>query len=107
MPSLWIVDTKVSIAPESSFETDGSDHYYGRSVVPAGNSEQAIESLRAAMKEDHIEILEVREVTNSSSQNWDSELDDFFDTVYSIEIATTTGKLQLGMFASDEVIKEI
>lgn len=77
MSAVWIIDTKVSIAPKSSFETDGGDHYFEGPIVPAGNSDQAIASLRAAIAKDQIEIIEIRGVTDSASKNWKPELDVF------------------------------
>lgn len=100
MQTVWVIDTKVSIAPKCSFETDGSDHYYGRSFVPASTREQAIESLRNVLKENPVEILEVTGVAISTSREWDSELDEFFDTAYNVETAAATSKLQIGIFAS-------
>jgi hypothetical protein len=106
MPRFWVVDTKAKILPGSSFEQDGSDFYYGRSVVPADTFDSAVKELIETLKAHCVEVVDVSSVVDYSTRAWDSEHDDFFDTKYSYEVSKETNSIRVGVFASEETLRE-
>ncbi|WP_444919328.1 hypothetical protein ACJJID_00040 (plasmid) [Microbulbifer sp. CnH-101-G] len=100
MSVFWVIDTKAKIFPESSYEQDGSKWYYGRSIVPAGSIEEAIDLLRSALKDKYVEVESVLSIVDYSHQTWDSEDDELFETIESYEKSKTHHEVVTGVFAS-------
>lgn len=100
MEKFWVADTKAKISSESSYEQDGSEWYYGRSVVPARSAEDAISILKMALRDKHVEIEAVLAVVDYTHQNWDSDDDDLYDTVESYEKSKAKNQVVTGVFAS-------
>ena len=106
MSRFWVVDTKAKILPGSSFEQDGSDFYFGRSIVPAETFDSAVKALIEVLKENCVEVVDVSSVVDYSTRAWDSESDDFFDTQHSYEVSKETNSIRVGVFASEETLRE-
>lgn len=106
MTTYWVIDTKAKVLPASSFEQDGSEFYYGRSVVPANCADDAIKALTTLLKDDNVVVIEVIAAIDYSSKSWDSDHDDFYDTDDSYEEAKASGSIYLGIFASETTLKE-
>lgn len=106
MSKYWVVDTKAKVLSASSFEQDGSEFYFGRSVVPADSIDDAIKALTELLKEDHVEVIEVTAAVDYSSKSWDSDHDDFYDTDDTYEEAKASNNIHLGIFASETTLKE-
>lgn len=100
MSTFWVIDTKAKIAPESTYEQDGSEWYYGRSIVPAKSAEEALELLKVALKEKRIEIDATLAIVNYDHQTWESDDDELYDTEESYEQAKENNEVVTGVFAS-------
>jgi len=101
MPTFWIIDTKVQVLPKSSLPQDGSNYYFGRSVVPEDSKEEAIAKLTAALEEDFMTVVEVTSAVDHESKIWDSKEDEDFETNESLEKSKLTGNIELGCFISE------
>lgn len=102
MKTIWVVDTKCTVHPESSLPQDGSQYYYGRSAVSADNAKAAIDSLREELESDHIFIEEVIRVISSADRDWSE--DDEFEITESIEDAKESKGIALGCFLSERTM---
>lgn len=100
MTTYWVIDTKCKVQPESTLPQDGSNYYYGRSVVPSSFQEQAITLLTEALKEDHTTIEEILNVVNADDGDWSE--DDEFEVLDSIAEAKENNSLALGCFISEK-----
>ncbi|MCH9692676.1 MAG: hypothetical protein K0U59_11565 [Gammaproteobacteria bacterium] len=100
MSTFWVVDTKAKIAPESTYEQDGSKWYYGRSIVPADSIEEALTLLRAALKNKHVVIESVLSIIDYNHSTWDSEKDELHETIETYEKAKAHNEVVTGSFAS-------
>ncbi|WP_444905438.1 hypothetical protein ACJJIQ_09640 [Microbulbifer sp. ANSA003] len=100
MSRFWVVDTKAKISPESTYEQDGSKWYYGRSIVPAKSAEEAIEILKMALRDKHVEVDAILAVVDYSHKSWDSDDDDLYETLESYEKSKATNEVVTGVFAS-------
>lgn len=106
MSKYWVVDTKAKVLSASSFEQDGSEFYFGRSIVPAETANIAVKALSELLKENHVEVVEVIAAVDYHSKSWDSDHDDFYDTDESYEEAKSSNSIRLGIFASETTLKE-
>lgn len=100
MSTFWVVDTKAKIAPDSSYEQDGSEWYYGRSIVPAKSAEEAIDLLKMALRDKHVEVDAILAVVDYSHQHWESDDDELYETVESYEKSKANNEVVTGVFAS-------
>lgn len=100
MSTFWVVDTKAKIAPESTYEQDGSKWYYGRSIVPADSIEEALILLRSALKGKHVEIDKILSIVDYNHRIWDSENDELYETIESYEKSKVNKDTVTGVFAS-------
>lgn len=100
MHTFWVIDTKAKIEPASTYEQDGSQWYYGRSIVPAESVEEAVSLLRAALKEKYVEVEEVLAVVNYDDKSWDSDDDELYETIESYEKSQENIEVITGVFAS-------
>jgi hypothetical protein len=100
MSTFWVVDTKAKIAPDSSYEQDGSEWYYGRSIVPAKSAEEAIDLLKMALRDKHVEVDAILAVVNYNHQQWESDDDELYETVESYEKSKANNEVVTGVFAS-------
>lgn len=100
MSKFWVVDTKAKIASESSYEQDGSKWYYGRSIVPAKSAEEAIDLLKMALRDKHVEVDVILAVIDYSHQSWESDDDELYETVESYEKSKANNEVVTGVFAS-------
>ncbi|WP_444942891.1 hypothetical protein ACJJIK_12245 [Microbulbifer sp. ZKSA006] len=100
MSKFWVVDTKSKIAPESSYEQDGSEWYYGRSIVPAKSAEDAIDLLKMALRDKHVEVDTILAVVDYSHQSWESDDDELYETVESYEKSKANNDVVTGVFVS-------
>lgn len=100
MSKFWVVDTKAKIAPESSYEQDGSKWYYGRSIVPARSAEEAIVLLKMALRDKYVEVNDVIAVVDYSHKSWESVNDELYETVESYEKSKANNEVVTGVFAS-------
>ena len=107
MSRFWVVDTKAKILPGCSFEQDGSEFYFGRSVVPADTFESAVKALIELLKENYVEVIDVSAVVDYSTKKWDSEHDEFFNTQYSYEVSKETNSIRIGVFASEDALRKL
>ncbi|MCE2030373.1 hypothetical protein [Sessilibacter corallicola] len=98
MTDFWVIDTKCKVSPESGLPQDGSDFYYGRSVVPAENKDIAITKLRKLLESHKIVIDSVLESITYENGNWD---DDEFDIHHSHEESKAENSIELGCFLSE------
>lgn len=105
MPTFWVVDVIAEILPGSTFEQDGSDWYRGRSVVPAESVNEALDKLTSELKSDCVDITRVVSIVDYSDKSWDSEDDEFYETIDSYEKALRTNEIALGIFASSTYLK--
>ncbi|MCW8128151.1 hypothetical protein [Microbulbifer halophilus] len=100
MSKFWVIDTKAKIAPESSYEQDGSEWYYGRSIVPARSAEEAIDLLKMALRDKHVEVNAVLAVVEYAHQSWNSDNDELYETVENYEKSKASNEVVTGVFAS-------
>lgn len=100
MPHFWVVDTKCKVLPESVIPQDGSQFYYGRSVVPASSREAAVEQLIIALKESGILVDTVLVTVPYQEGEWSD--DDDFEVHLSFEEASITNTIELGCFVSEK-----
>ena len=105
MPDFWVIDSKCKVLPESSMPQDGSTYYFGRSVVPANDTDEAIALLTDYLKEDHIVLEQVLNVTLYQQELWDE--DDEFDVHESYADALDSHAIELGCFASEKSYKRV
>ena len=103
MSDFWVVDTKCKVLPQSALPQDGSDYYYGRSVVPAESKEVAIEKLASTLKDNDIVMETVLATVIYEDGSWDE--DDDFEVQISFEEASNTRKIELGSFVSEKSLK--
>ncbi|ROS05391.1 hypothetical protein EDC56_0921 [Sinobacterium caligoides] len=100
MTEFWVIDTKVKVSPESSYEQDGSEWYYGRSVVPARSVEEAIQLLSRSLKAKHVYIENILAVINYDHQNWNSVDDEQYKTTESYEKSKEKNDVVTAVLAS-------
>lgn len=100
MITYWVIDTKCKVQPESTLPQDGSDYYYGRSVVPAQSKEQAITLLTDVLAEDHIAIEEILKIVSADDSDWPE--DDEFEVLDSLAEAQESNSIALGCFISEK-----
>jgi len=101
----WVIDSKAKILPHSTYEQDGSDWYYGRSVVPANSVEAAIDLLKMALRDKHVELDCLLAVIEFGHQKWESEKDELYETLESYEKAVQTNEVVTGVFASSSYLE--
>ena len=99
MTDFWVIDTKCKVSPESGLPQDGSEFYYGRSVVPAENEKIAISKLRELLKSHKIIIDKVLESIIYENGFWE---DDKFDVHNSYEESKAENSVELGCFLSEK-----
>ncbi|WP_062266580.1 hypothetical protein [Endozoicomonas arenosclerae] len=100
MLTFWVIDTKAKIQPASSYEQDGSQWYFGRSIVPAESVEEAVSLLRTALNDKYVEIDSILAVVSYDHKTWDSEDDELYETVESYEKSKEANEVVTGVFAS-------
>lgn len=103
MSEFWVVDTKCKVLPQNPLPQDGSNYYYGRSVVPAGSKEDAIEKLRDSLKIHHILVDAILAAVIYEEGIWTE--DDEFEVQTSIEDAKASNEIELGSFVSEKSYK--
>ncbi len=106
MVAFWVVDVIAEILPGSTFEQDGSDWYRGRSVVPAENVNEALDKLTRELKSDCVSIIRVVSIVDYADKSWDSDDDEFYETIDSYEKALKTNEISLGIFASSSYLED-
>ncbi|MGI9280753.1 MAG: hypothetical protein ACR2PX_14185 [Endozoicomonas sp.] len=100
MLTFWVIDTKAKIEPASTYEQDGSQWYYGRSIVPAKSIEEAVSLLRTELKDKYVEIEAVLAIVDYGYKVWDSEVDELYETIESYEKSKAKNEVITGVFAS-------
>lgn len=100
MENLWVIDTKLTVSPESTLPQDGSAFYYGRSVVPAPSQEDAIEQLTCALREKCMQVEEVLNAVRADEGCWSN--DDDFEVCDSLEEAKSSNTMAFGCFISEK-----
>jgi tRNA A37 threonylcarbamoyladenosine dehydratase len=100
MLKFWVIDTKAKIAPQSTYEQDGSEWYYGRSIAPETSEDKAVDLLKATLKKKHVEVETIISVVDYSSRVWDTEDDELYETVESYEKSKLNNEVITGVFAS-------
>ncbi len=103
MTDFWVIDTKCKVSSESGLPQDGSDFYYGRSVVPAENKDIAVSKLRELLKSHKIVIERVLASVTYENGNWSG---DEFDVHDSYEQAKAENSIELGCFLSENSCKK-
>jgi len=103
MANFWVIDTKCKVLPQSVLPQDGSDYYFGRSVVPAESREVAVEKLTGFLKEQDILVESVLAEVLYEDGNWSD--DDDFEVQLSYEEASNTNEIELGCFISEKSSK--
>jgi len=103
MSDFWVIDTKCKVLPQSVLPQDGSDYYFGRSVVPAESKEVAVEKLTVFLKEQDILVETVLAEVLYEDGNWSD--DDDFEVQLSYEEASNTNEIELGCFISEKSSK--
>ena len=66
--SVWLINHKASLSPESPMNMDGSEYMVGVGVVPATDVKSAISKFEGYLAENKMTVLELRKC-----EQWDPE----------------------------------